>query len=56
MILGEKRPDTPETTYNFVYTRSFIIYTDVIEYIIAGDTKSVPCCVTIPLFLSWKQL
>ena len=38
--LRGKRPHKPEFAYDIVRTHSFMIYTDLIEYNIVGDTKA----------------
>ena len=50
VMLRGKGPHKPEFAYNIVCTHSFMIYTDLIKYIIVGDTKSplLRCFLFIP--------
>ena len=40
VMLREKGPHKPEFAYDIVPIKSFMIYTDLIEYIIFGDMKA----------------
>ena len=40
LLMNEKGPPEPTFAYDFVRTHSLMIYTDIVEYNIVGDTKA----------------